>query len=428
MSVPVPPCLGAEGEVSVKTEAGTFRGRDLRGANFFPHIAYAQPPVGELRWRRTRLEEKARQRPEAVECPQVIGDSIPANPVPLPQSEDCLYLNVWTPKAAGKHPVVFLIHGGGLLAGTGLKEIYDGSVFARQGVVFVSFNYRLAALGYGPNLEKEPGSLGLMDQGLALAWVAKHISAFGGDPDRVFLMGHSKGAEAIVALVNSGLAGPGVKGGIAMSGPRQFDVGIRPFIEKFRPGEQREDPIAMLKKKGFYLYVPDLPSFRHPGRREPVFSLLVSSLYDEGSLASPLSMYCSNTHFLEQFPEYIDAYHYVWHSPSPEHGAEVISLFREDAFGRTIMEHLLHFIRERKPPKVFPWREPTTWRQGRETIHVYPSFSFADEFELPPMPPGGVNYASRVGAVCESKELPGSKISRAYYLFERLLRWKRKLF
>ena len=413
-------------QASAVTSLGAFQGRERNGAILFPHIAYAEPPLGPLRWKRPRPATKARQLPEPVECAHDVADSLGEQQPPLPKSEDCLYLNVWAPKGAKpetKAPVIFLIHGGGLLAGSGLKALYDGSVFARRGYVFVSFNYRLAELGYGPSLEKEQGSLGLLDQGLALRWVRENIEAFGGDPQRIFLMGHSKGAEAVTALVQSGLAGPEVRGGIAFSAPRNFRVGERPQPQKFWPGEQAESWQSILKKKGFLLYVPDLPAYRPETAEGPPFPLLSSSLYDEtnGGLESPL--YCTVLHFLEQFPPYIHAYNYVWHSPGKEHGAEIFALFREEPFGERIFEHIKAFVAMGKPPRLNPFQKvERPWHEERKVIHVYPGFAFATGFTVPEPAAGEPNSFGALMRMCELSDLTGSKISRAHHWLDRLFR------
>jgi para-nitrobenzyl esterase len=133
-----------------------------------------------------------------------------------PQSEDCLYLNIFAPKAAKAAPVMVWIHGGAHRFGSGIGPVYDGGAFARDGVVLVTLNYRLGALGYfaHPGLTKaakpdEPlANYGALDQMAALAWVRKNIAAFGGDPKNVTVFGESAGGQSILAL----LATPPAKG------------------------------------------------------------------------------------------------------------------------------------------------------------------------------------------------------------------------
>ncbi|MDB5445449.1 MAG: Carboxylic ester hydrolase [Phenylobacterium sp.] len=187
----------------VQTTSGPVRGVERGGADAFLGIPYAAPPTGGLRWR-----APAPPQPWAgvriadhfePNCPQ------PKLPAPgaavKPQSEDCLYLNVWAPRhAAGrKLPVMFWIHGGSYILGSG--DLDDTSAFTRDGVVLVSLNYRLGRLGFfaHPALTAESpngplGDYGILDQIAALTWVRDNIARFGGDPARVTIFGVSAGA------------------------------------------------------------------------------------------------------------------------------------------------------------------------------------------------------------------------------------------
>ena len=143
-------------------------------------------------------------------------------------SEDCLYLNVWTPaagKSKAKLPVTLWIHGGGYMAGWGFEPEMDGEEWARHGGVMVTFNYRLGLLGFlaHPALSAESpdgvsGNYGMLDQIAALKWVKDNIAAFGGDPDRITLMGQSAGAMSVQTLVTSPLSKDLVAGAIIQSG------------------------------------------------------------------------------------------------------------------------------------------------------------------------------------------------------------------
>jgi para-nitrobenzyl esterase len=148
---------------------------------------------------------------------------IPAEPI----SEDCLYLNVWTPAltAKDKLPVIVWIHGCGFTGGSGTVPLYDGEAMAHKGVVFVTINYRLGIFGFlaHPELSAEAeggvsGNYGILDQIAALQWVRKHIAAFGGDPARVVIAGQSAGAMSVNMLVVSPLAKGLFSGAIAQSG------------------------------------------------------------------------------------------------------------------------------------------------------------------------------------------------------------------
>ena len=135
--------------------------------------------------------------------------SIYADP-PAEMSEDCLSLNIWTPAGAHNAPVMVWIHGGSLTSGAGSETIYDGSALARRGLVVVSINYRLGALGYlaHPGLSSESpdnisGNYGLLDQIEALRWVQRNIAAFGGNPENVTIAGESAGALSVMYLMAS---------------------------------------------------------------------------------------------------------------------------------------------------------------------------------------------------------------------------------
>jgi para-nitrobenzyl esterase len=183
-------------------------------------IPFAAPPVGKLRWQPPQPPaswEGVRQcRSFSPICPQ---PAYPAGSVyamaPQPQSEDCLYLNVWTgaQRADEKRPVMVWIHGGALTRGSASIPAYDGEALARKGVVLVTSNYRLGPLGYlsHPALTRESphgasGNYGVLDQIAALEWVKRNIAAFGGDPNRVTIFGESAGSWSVCALVASPLA------------------------------------------------------------------------------------------------------------------------------------------------------------------------------------------------------------------------------
>jgi len=210
------------------------------GVRIYKGIPYAAPPVGKLRW-------QPPQRPASWEgvractqfspvCPQqpYPASSVYAQP-PQPQSEDCLYLNVWTSaeKPDARLPVMVWIHGGALTRGSGSLGVYDGTALARRGVVLVTINYRLGPFGYlaHPALSKESprrssGNYGVLDQVAALEWVQRNIGAFGGDQSRVTIFGESAGSWSVCALVATPLAKGLFRGAIGQSGgcfePMQF--------------------------------------------------------------------------------------------------------------------------------------------------------------------------------------------------------------
>lgn len=222
-----PPPPGSPG-APVTTASGPVRGLQSQGVTVFRGLPYAAPPVGDLRWRPPQPVASWQKTRDAFTfgraCPQV-GGPLPGMP-PEPQSEDCLTLNVWAPTAhaAGPRPVIVWLHGGGDLNGSGSTYPYWGTQLARKGVVFISANYRLGALGFlaHPALTAESpqhasGNYGLMDIIAALKWVQANARAFGGDPGNVTVMGHSAGAWNISHLQTSPQAAGLYRRVIAMS-------------------------------------------------------------------------------------------------------------------------------------------------------------------------------------------------------------------
>jgi para-nitrobenzyl esterase len=211
---------GAQAQaVKVSVEGGVLAGEANDRAHVFRNIPFAAPPVGDLRWAPPRPPRPWSGERDATRngpsCPQPMNaDGTPnGGGANGPVSEDCLQLNVFAPKGAKRVPVMVWIHGGAHRTGAGW--IYDGSAFARDGVVVVSINYRLGPFGYfaHPALTRaggsEPtGNFGLMDQIAALRWVKRNIAAFGGDPGNVTLFGESAGGMSILAL----LANPSARG------------------------------------------------------------------------------------------------------------------------------------------------------------------------------------------------------------------------
>ncbi|HMD39091.1 MAG TPA: carboxylesterase family protein [Candidatus Acidoferrum sp.] len=211
--------MGMSGAVNaqVKTDGGAVEGTtSVDGkVQIFKGIPFAAPPVGALRWKEPQpaakwegVRKAAEFGPRCMQGP-IYGDMGFRDAGP---SEDCLYLNVWTPKAAAdaKLPVMVWIHGGGFQAGATSEGRQDGEALAHKGVVVVSMNYRLGIFGFfsHPELQKESphhasGNYGLLDQTAALQWVKKNVAAFGGDPDRVTIFGESAGSFSVSAQMAS---------------------------------------------------------------------------------------------------------------------------------------------------------------------------------------------------------------------------------
>ncbi|WP_217165488.1 carboxylesterase/lipase family protein [Streptomyces sp. AC512_CC834] len=208
--------------------AGRLRGEWDGPVAVFRGVPFAAPPVGDLRWRPPRPaapwdgERRADTFGPAPLQPQPPADSVMyhtnfADRRALVMSEDCLYLNVWTldPAPGTGLPVMVWIHGGGNRYGHGSQDIHDGRSMAGRGVVVVTLNHRLGALGFlaHPELAAEDdrgasGNYGLLDIVAALTWVKENIAAFGGDPDRITLAGNSAGAAHICHLMAARAARP----------------------------------------------------------------------------------------------------------------------------------------------------------------------------------------------------------------------------
>lgn len=213
----------------VNAPAGAVRGTLDGNVRVFKGIPYAQPPVGPLRWkaplalpRWTGVRETTEFGAACYQRPPQLSSIYQAKPMPL--SEDCLTLNVWTPANARNAPVFFWIYGGALQSGASREPIYDGQRLAERGVVVVSINYRLGVLGWlaHPELSAESsqgisGNYGLHDQIRALTWVKANIGAFGGDPANVTIAGESAGALSVMYLMASPLARGLFAKGIAQS-------------------------------------------------------------------------------------------------------------------------------------------------------------------------------------------------------------------
>lgn len=207
----------------VRVEGGMIAGTRADGVERFFGVPYAAPPVGDLRWRAPRPVKAWTGIRAASAFSPVCRQTVPW--ITDPQSEDCLYLNIWAPKAAKKLPVMVWIHGGGFFGGAGSQPGYDGTRLTQQGVIVVTLNYRLGLFGFFAHPElsaespaKASGNQGFLDQIAALRWVKRNIAAFGGDPTRVTVMGESAGSVSIGALVVSPLAKGLFQRAIAESG------------------------------------------------------------------------------------------------------------------------------------------------------------------------------------------------------------------
>jgi para-nitrobenzyl esterase len=204
----------------VRTTSGLVSGTQVAPeVKAYLGIPYAKPPVGDLRWKTPEPNSWTgtwNADRKGAECIQVLRPhDINHYFGEEPSSENCLYLNLWTPagaKAGDKRPVVVFIYGGGGTIGSSGMANYDGTNMAKRGAVFINFNYRVGLLGFmsHPELTAEQGghsgNYGYLDQNLALRWIRDNVAKFGGDPDKVVLTGQSFGAGSVAAQYTSALS------------------------------------------------------------------------------------------------------------------------------------------------------------------------------------------------------------------------------
>jgi para-nitrobenzyl esterase len=243
------PWMSLAAKTTVTVEQGQLQGTKEEGLTVYRGIPFATPPVGDLRWRAPQPAAKWEGvRPADKFAPQCV-QSIKAPAM----SEDCLYLNVWTPakSASDRIPVLVWIFGGGFSVGATSVPTYSGEQLAQKRVVFVSISYRLGSLGFlaHPGLSAESpqhvsGNYGLLDMIAALQWINKNIAAFGGDPNKVTIFGESAGGIAVSQLCASPLAKGLFEGAMSESGgsfgpPRsagQPGENMRPLADAERSG------------------------------------------------------------------------------------------------------------------------------------------------------------------------------------------------
>jgi para-nitrobenzyl esterase len=201
----------------MKIDSGTLVGAAQDGVKVFKGVPFAQPPVGELRWAPPKKPASWKGDRDATRfslpCSQPVNaDGSPnGGGVTGANSEDCLYLNVWAPANAKNAPVMVWLYGGGAFLGAGHLGSFDGSSFARDGVVVVTINYRLGSFGYfaHPALTKAAkpdevlGNYALLDAIQALGWVKRNIATVGGDTNNVTLFGQSAGGAMVVNLLGA---------------------------------------------------------------------------------------------------------------------------------------------------------------------------------------------------------------------------------
>jgi para-nitrobenzyl esterase len=250
------PAPAATPTPELRIDSGVLRGLvigDKKDVQVYKGIPYAAPPVGERRWKPPQPVAAWKGVRDCFEfgaaCPQKIPAlvaSLPEMAIRAPFNEDCLFLNVWAPvgRQSGKLPVLYWIHGGGFITGAASQPMYDGEELARLGCVVVSVNYRLGLFGFlaHPALSQESndkvsGNYGLLDQIEGLRWVRRNIAAFGGDPDRVTVVGESAGGISVLCLMVAPEARGLFHGAIAQSAAAMDLAQLR----KAPPGRETEE-------------------------------------------------------------------------------------------------------------------------------------------------------------------------------------------
>ena len=242
--------------LQVKTQYGILEGFEENGVKKFLGIPFAQAPVGDLRWKAPQPVlpwegiREAKQFGNDPMQPNVFGDMNFRGPG---RSEDCLYLNIWTTAktTADALPVLIYFNGGGLMAGSGSEPRYDGSAIAKEGVIGVTANYREGVFGFfaHPDLTaasdyKGSGNFGFLDQVAAIKWVKDNIAAFGGNPDRITIVGESAGSFSVSLLMCSPLSKDLIAGAMLSSGAE---------VLPYQPATQSEADsagVALLKEAG----------------------------------------------------------------------------------------------------------------------------------------------------------------------------------
>lgn len=248
----------AQNSAPVKVQEGLVQGVFEEGLTIYKGIPFAKPPVGELRWRAPQPAEKW---DTVLQANKFAPGPVESWGSGEGKSEDCLYLNVWTPakKADEKVPVLVWIYGGGFNAGSTSEPVYNGNELAKKGVVLVSIAYRVGNLGFlahpelsAENPNKVSGNYGLLDMIAGLKWIQKNIAAFGGDPNKVTIFGESAGGIAVSMLCASPLAKGLFHGAISQSGGSFGPNRVTTY-----PGENMKllsdaenDGLAYVKKAG----------------------------------------------------------------------------------------------------------------------------------------------------------------------------------
>ncbi len=248
--------IAAQAPKPVRTQAGLVQGTIEDGITVYKGVPFAAPPLGNLRWRAPQppipwkgVRKTDAYAPACMQTPIVNRD---LGLEPVTTSEDCLYLNIWTPAKSPRerHAVMVWIYGGGFTIGGTSMPQYDGEKLAKKGVVLVSVAYRLGEFGFlaHPELSAEnhghSGNYGLLDQIAGLRWVQRNIAAFGGDPSRVTIFGESAGGISVSMLAASPLAGGLFQRAISESGGSLAPARLA------REGGENVPPLSLAERNG----------------------------------------------------------------------------------------------------------------------------------------------------------------------------------
>jgi para-nitrobenzyl esterase len=334
----------------------------------FKGIPYAAPPIGDLRWRAPQTAAKWDGVRMADQFSATCIPNRQAKNAPAP-SENCLYINVWTPaKSASEKRAVFVwTYGGGFTGGSGSEPRYDGEALAKKGIVVVTYNYRLGAFGFfaHPELTKESGhnasgNYGMMDMAAALRWVQKNIGAFGGDPQKVTIGGESAGAFLVSAMVGSpegkglfkrAIAQSGAWMGISIghmttreqaeaSGLKLAEAAGAKTLADLRGKSAEEIQKATRGGVGVVVdgwYIPEDLSLTFAKGKENDVDILVGSNRDEGTFFTGPGRGASASQFSssakERFGSLSDAYAKLYPSSTDAEAAESQLRGQRDEFG-----------------------------------------------------------------------------------------------